>query len=80
MVTTDPVRTKGVRCGWCARCSSRPSAGRILRGEPTTARSRTRSGTCTARRNCLGTLERSQWTSLRLSLTLPCNDATGVVQ
>ena len=82
----DPVRTKGVRCGYCARCSS-CYRERILRGS------------CAElgrpinflyaplfkaefghERDCLGTLERSQWTGLRLSLTMPCNDATGVVQ
>lgn len=69
-MVTDPVRTKCVRCGWWARWSS-CYRERILRGAPAGGAERSRSGTASRARDCLGTLERSQWTGLRLSLTMP---------
>ncbi len=72
-MVTDPVRTKGVRCGYCARCSS-CYRERVLRGAPTTFRAGYPAALFIShighQRDCLGTLESSQSTGLRLGLTM----------
>ena len=69
-MVTDPVRITGVHCSWWG-CFGRCAPASAIRGALTRLLRDLHTTYGPHGREPLGALERSQWTGLRLSLTMP---------